>query len=68
MWKEDTSDPILKPGSEKVMWGCWDQEEYTTDLLHQDHFSKPSVMYKHGCGVKKPRTLQEVLNYKIKKE
>lgn len=73
MWEEeDTTDPIIKPGSEDLMWSSSlfrDQKAYRRYLVQEYYkkkYDKSSVVY-NRCGEPKPRTLQEVLDYKIKK-
>lgn len=63
--EDDENYPFIKPESGMLMWSCWDQEEDEFDI-QRGNLQTPSVAYNDEREAR-PRTLQEVLNYKIKK-
>lgn len=70
--KEDTTEPILKSGSENVLWNSTlyrNREAFRRAILHEYFKIKhdKSCIASNGRGEVKPKTVQEVLDYRINK-
>lgn len=69
-FKEDMTEPILKSGSENVLWNSTlyrNREAFRRAMLHEYFRYDKSCISSNGRGELKPKTVQEVLDYKIKK-